>query len=166
MSTGWVSGRDLQGLLNHPANAGLTSSAPDLKPACHVLSARLSLLVSSKPSGVSTCSILTGSFHRAYLCIRVRIGTPWGLTTSYLFTRGVITTLVWLRLIAQSVSGAITEQSHSYHLATPKLHWTAQLSPVTIRSLYSFAYLHNTFFSERLYVEILYEMSDCWSDCM
>lgn len=60
----------------------------------------------------------------------VRIGTLWSLTTEYLLTRRVITVLVWLQLIAQAVSRAVTQQSHSYNLATLKLHWTAQLSPV------------------------------------
>lgn len=49
------------------------------------------------------------------LCIHsaswVRTVTLWSLTTEYLSTHRVITVLVWLQLIAQVVSGAITRQS-------------------------------------------------------
>lgn len=156
-----MSGRDRQGLLNHPANAGLTSSAPDLKPYSHVLSARLSLLVSSKPSGVSTCSILTGSFHRAYFCISslnshaVRFNDIISFHTRGNYGTGLI-----------AVNSTVCQWSH--HRAVTQLpfgHTEIALNCTIISSHYQlslqFCLSAQHIFSECLYVEILYEMSDC-----
>lgn len=90
------------------------------------LSAMLFYFVSSKPYEPEPILFLQAHFTVHPSAFRVRIGTLWSLTTEYLLTRRLITVLVWLQLIAQAVSGAVTQQPHSSNLATLKLHWTAR----------------------------------------
>ena len=77
-------------------------------------------------------AVLAASFlPRILLHFRVRAGTLWSLTTEYLLTRGVITAPVWLQLIAQAVSEAVTQQSHSYNLACAEIALNCTIISIT-----------------------------------
>lgn len=74
----------------------------------------------------SPCKTQPIKFFQAHFTVRtcafwVGAGTLWTLTMEYLLTRSVIMVLVWLQLIAQAVSGAVAQQSHSCNLAKTKI---------------------------------------------